>query len=169
MPSHCRLFIALPIPSSIAKAIAHWQNQQQLPQAKPVAPDKLHLTLAFLGVVSPEQEAFVTQKMDAISALPWRQELHEAGYFSKPQIGYLSPTVPAKPLVTLNRAIWQQLSPMGFGRHYEEFKPHVSVFRQLTHPPQHLTPLPALSWEVDRFALYESTQGLYQIRNQWIF
>lgn len=45
-----RLFVAAPLPSSVRLAVSAWQNtlKQELPFAKWVHPDDLHITLHFL-------------------------------------------------------------------------------------------------------------------------
>ena len=46
--STLRLFFALPCPPEQATAICRWRDEQAL-QGRPVPPQNLHLTLAFLG------------------------------------------------------------------------------------------------------------------------
>ena len=50
-----RLFVALDLPGEVRKGIVEWQGSFEDPALRPVRPENLHMTLAFLGY-RPEKE-----------------------------------------------------------------------------------------------------------------
>jgi 2'-5' RNA ligase len=70
---HVRLFIALDLPEEMREGIAVWGGEALVdPALRPVAPESLHITLAFLGH-RPEQEVERVAAVVADSAgpAPW--------------------------------------------------------------------------------------------------
>jgi 2'-5' RNA ligase len=68
-----RLFVALDLPRGIRAEVGRWgQEQLRDPGLRPVAPESLHLTLAFLGY-RPEKEidAIATAVRESIGPAPW--------------------------------------------------------------------------------------------------
>ncbi len=59
-----RLFVAIPIPAGIAAALAH-SLPDDVPALRRVAPELLHLTLAFIGWIDEERLGAVTSAVEA--------------------------------------------------------------------------------------------------------
>jgi|SRR3954451_13086874 len=127
-----RLFAALDLPAEVRDAIAGWGNEALSdPALRPVAPEALHITLAFLGYrAEKDVEAIAEAVREGAGPAPWlelrdpeqRPPRGRARLFALPAI---SPGAEA-----LQAGLAQRLSEAGF---YEPekrpFWPHVTVAR----------------------------------------
>lgn len=127
-----RLFVALDLPEETRKGLVAWGREALTdPALRPVAPDSLHVTLAFLGY-RPEKEieAIASTVRESVAPAPWvelrdpeqRPPRGRARLYALPVI---SPGAEA-----LQSGLEQRLVEAGF---YEPekrpFWPHVTVAR----------------------------------------
>ncbi|PKP70965.1 MAG: RNA 2',3'-cyclic phosphodiesterase [Alphaproteobacteria bacterium HGW-Alphaproteobacteria-4] len=123
-----RSFLALPLPPGVTRPLA--ALVAGLPFARPVPPENMHLTLAFLG---ERREAEVVAAHEAIATLD-AQALpialcgldvfggrHPAGL----HIGVADPA----PLVALHRRVLARLNGAGVILPRERYTPHVTLLR----------------------------------------
>jgi 2'-5' RNA ligase len=127
-----RLFVALDLPDELREAIAAWGGEALAdPALRPVAPESLHITLAFLGYRPEEEiEAIAAVVREDAGPAPWVELLDpvqrpprgKARLYALPA---LSPGAEA-----LQEGLAQGLAEAGF---YEPekrpFWPHVTVAR----------------------------------------
>lgn len=127
-----RLFVALDLPEEIRSGLAEWESGQLAdPALRPVAPESLHVTLAFLGSRPQEEvEAIAAAVRESAGPAPWiellepvqRPERGRARIYALP---VLSPGTEA-----IQAVLQQELVAGGF---YEPekrpFWPHVTVAR----------------------------------------
>jgi RNA 2',3'-cyclic 3'-phosphodiesterase len=132
-----RSFIAIEIPAAIQKAIA--ENTASIKNALPkplirwVAPQNVHLTLKFLGDVSPANlnRLAETLKGEAASHEPFSISVGGLGAFPNPRrarvlwIGLDAP--PA--LATLQRGVDAAALQLGYPREERPFSPHLTIGR----------------------------------------
>lgn len=128
-----RLFVAIPLPRDVAGEAA--SIVPPLPGARPVAPELMHLTLAFLGQVGEERVADVTASARAAAGTmgPFPVELRSVGRFpehGRPSVVWLgtSPKA-ADAIVRLGASVRAELL-----RHQVPFDPkplraHVTLAR----------------------------------------
>jgi 2'-5' RNA ligase len=132
-----RIFIAVEIPTGIQKAIA--QSTAPLKEALPgrlvrwVAPQNVHLTLKFLGDVSPPNVERLAEalKGEAASHAPFPMSVDGLGTFPNPRrarviwIGLEAP--PA--LDVLRHAVEAAVARLGYAPEDRPFSPHLTIGR----------------------------------------
>ncbi|MCF4009326.1 RNA 2',3'-cyclic phosphodiesterase [Rheinheimera sp. UJ63] len=160
-----RLFFALQFSPAQQQAILTYQQQliAQYPDARIVTADNFHLTLFFLGQVDGEQEPFLLSAAKTIAPIDITLTFDKLGYFAKPKIAYLAPSVIPEPLLQLQQQITQLCQQQGFEVQHPEFKPHITLLRKVDHEGLLPACLP-LELKIDRFALFHSTQIAGQLR-----
>ncbi len=154
---NARLFLALwPEPGLQAALLAYRDGWRWNTQASLVRPEKLHLTLHFIGDVPRHRLELLTKGL----AVPFRPfEL----IFGRPAlwrhgIAVLQPeTIPAG-LLQLHDMLGQALQRLELPREkLEDFRPHITLARRAlgAAPPAEA---PMLHWPVLGYALVESIQ-----------
>ena len=151
-PAH-KLFFALWPDAAARQAMA---CLQQPLRGRLIPPEKLHLTMAFLG----------QQPADALPAL--RAILHDAqvpplsleidcyGYFRRPRIAWAGMRAPPPALLAAQADLMARLETAGFSAAtHGEFKPHVTLAREAPDAPAEF-PGPAFVWRVAGLSLVES-------------
>ena len=138
-----RVFIALELPEEIKKQIAKLQKQLQRAGAKAtwVKPEIIHLTLAFLGSVTPNQLEIIHKVLDEITPKLIKLELNQLGCFPYPEkarIIFLDLQGDSKELNQLTNLIRQNLKNQKVWFDDKPFKAHLTLGRlrkqtNLTH------------------------------------
>lgn len=114
----------------------------------------LHLTLAFLGEITPAELARA-RRVPPIAVAPFTIELDRLGFWSRNQILWLGPSAPPAPLIELERALWAGLVAQRFERPAGRFRPHLTLARRARAAH---APIEAVRWNVARLTLFESRQ-----------
>ncbi len=127
-----RLFIALPLPPEIAASAA--ALLPPLRSLRPVKPDLLHLTLAFIGRVPAEQLDLVIRatREAAAEGKPFAATLATAGRFpltGRPHVVWLGLTDGASESASLAAAVRAALARQGIPFDAKPFRPHVTLAR----------------------------------------
>jgi RNA 2',3'-cyclic 3'-phosphodiesterase len=144
-PATVRLFLALwPEPTTRA-AIAEWQRSWQWPpEAALVAPERLHLTLHFLGNVPaqqlPQLAAGLQVGFEALALPLERSEVWPHG------VAVLRPEHTPTALKRLHAALGDALTGLGLPAEDRPFRAHVTLARRASGavPP---ASGPGLCWE----------------------
>ena len=163
-----RLFVALDLPGEARELIAAWQARQTEPRLRPVAPEALHVTVAFLGEQPPDS----IPEIDSVIA-------EAADGVEEPLLGRLEPAPIALPKRGPRVVALEIVSPaaealvaavsgslVGRGLYQPERRrwlPHATAFRireagRDLRPPE-LTPLEtieAVELSFERLCLYRS-------------
>jgi RNA 2',3'-cyclic 3'-phosphodiesterase len=155
-----RLFIALwpsePVHSALAAAQQRWSWP---PHAALVRPDKLHVTLHFLGNVAQDRIDELRAAIDIASPLfelrPHAQAVWRGG------IAVLETDAP-EPLMALHAALGKALAGIGLAVETRPYRPHVTLARhaQGALPPSALQPF---IWPVHGHVLVRSAGGDYTV------
>lgn len=127
-----RLFIALPLPPDIAASAA--ALLPQLPGLRPVKPDLLHLTLAFIGRVPDEQldRVIAATREAATIQKPFAATLATSGRFpltGRPHVVWLGLTDGAAESERLAAAVRAALARHAIPFDGKPFRPHVTLAR----------------------------------------
>jgi 2'-5' RNA ligase len=157
-----RLFVALDLPAAVRTALAGWADEAAPPAVRRVAPDNLHVTLAFLGSRDAD-EAAAAGRLLGDHARPLAA-LHTAGALWLPprRPGVLSVALRADDgLSALQSELAAALErAIGFEPEARPFKPHVTVGRVTrgtrVDPRRELVAPPALSFVPPALTLYRS-------------
>lgn len=152
-PTDARVFIALRPPAAVRAALRRYQQDCRWPQgAAPVAPDKLHVTLHFLGNVPR------TRLRDLLPALqvtcsPFRLSLDAVSLWPG-GIATLTGRMPPE-LQALRARLAERLEALGLAVDVREYKLHLSLARRAGGLDWSQA-VPDFSWYATRYVLFES-------------
>lgn len=137
-----RTFIAIEVPQTI-QVLIHQQQQwleTRLAAARQggcitwTPPEKVHLTLRFLGETTDPQRQILTQTLVnlATQQTPFFLSIHEVGCFPQvrtPNIIWLGLQAAAEGLFPLQQQIEQLVQAAGFAAETKPFTPHLTIGR----------------------------------------
>jgi 2'-5' RNA ligase len=136
-----RLFFALDIQKQDKKAIVQWSKQQLgtiLQNSKPVTENNLHITLAFLGNVSIEQQLFFIQlcnnkflPSNSASNTIFKLSLNQIALFKKPKVLYLGFNQFPIYLLGLAELLSKRAKEKEIFQEARPYCPHVSIARKV--------------------------------------
>ncbi len=161
-PHFPRLFYALWPDAATRAALAAWQADLA---GKPTRPEKLHLTLAFLGQRPASELPALQALLEQLPAHAMHLEFDHVSHFPRLAIAWAGLARPAPPLLALRAACMQALARQALAPRFEHdrFTPHVTLARQAPPPPAAIRP--AIAWQADELVLVESlkSSGDYRI------
>jgi 2'-5' RNA ligase len=136
-PEEIRSFIAVLLPDGAKHALAALQDKLRSGSKAPVRwvdPRNIHLTLKFLGNISPGMVGRITSGMQAAArdARPLRIKVKGLGAFpstNKVNIIWVGLAGDIEELALLQKRIDTQLSPLGFKSEDRPFTPHLTIAR----------------------------------------
>ena len=148
-----RLFFALWPPGKTAHALSQWAHAVHKETGGSLtAPEKIHLTLAFLGEADPDRAHNVAQRVQGRRhALP----IDEARYWKHNKIVWAGPAAMPSQLGDLVKRLHAALRDQSFVLEDRPFAAHITLLRK-ARPPQALPPLPVLEWPVSEYLLVRS-------------
>ncbi len=138
MTEDIRAFIAIELPEEIKTKLTEIQDflksKSGRSPAKWVAPGSIHLTLKFLGGISPDSVAGVTGAMEeaAIGTSPFRLGLKGLGVFPNPrrvQVVWAGLTGDVAALTQLQKDLDTALAALGFAPESRSFTAHLTLAR----------------------------------------
>lgn len=132
-----RLFFALNFSPEVTKAIQQIQRSLRAyaPNALYPGPENLHLTLAFLGEVSPSQGEKARTVLKNLRPIPMTLNFSHLGKFHQrgKELWWLGAD-PCPQLFQLREDLVSQLKQFGFLLDPKPFKPHVTLARKVEFP-----------------------------------
>ncbi len=135
-----------------------------------VHPDNLHLTLSFLGQVTPQQLPCIEEVAEQVAVARFQLTFDRLGYFPGPRVVWLGCTSCPPQLQQLTSALNGQVRQCGIATEERALIPHVTLLRKSTRAPGQLEVLPQL-WDVDAFHLVESANlaegARYRVLRSW--
>lgn len=158
-----RLFVAIPIPDSVASAM--FLIQSGVPGAKWQTREQLHITLRFIGEADGREASDIDDALAAISASRFSISLKGVGAFGgkNPHSLWAGMSDPA-PVNHLNRKVETALQRIGVAADERKFQPHVTLARLRGASPSRVMDwltdhalYNSPAFEVSDFALYSST------------
>jgi 2'-5' RNA ligase len=151
-PGH-KLFFALWPDEATRQALV---RLQQPVRGRLIPPDKLHLTMAFLGQQPPEALPVLLGILQAMPVPPMRLEIDCYGYFTRPRIAWAGMRTPPAPLLAVQAGLMARLEAAGFSAAtHGEFRPHITLAREANEAPGEFYAAP-VGWDVEGLALVES-------------
>ncbi|WP_299080264.1 RNA 2',3'-cyclic phosphodiesterase [uncultured Paraglaciecola sp.] len=167
-----RAFFGLSPDIKTTLEIEAWRSKAFPDFAAPVPGANFHVTLAFLGQVSPTQLDALCENVDAMPEVQaFDVSLNHVGYWAKPKALWLGShhTHPAhQQLVT---HITHSCKMAGLQLTQREYIAHLTLARKCTVNPPAALIEPQFSWHNTEFHLYESVSGkqgvTYPIRHSW--
>lgn len=124
-----RLFIAIDLPGKAKETIEKIKLELKgLKGIKPVATENIHLTLKFLGEVSPNKAKEITEALKQVKFKPFKIAISKMGVFpneQKAQVLWID-AEPAEPLIEIKRQIDAALPRF---KDDHPFKNHITFVR----------------------------------------
>ena len=132
-----RSFIAVELSEEVRSALHRLQAELTLPQysfVKCVAPESIHVTLKFLGNISPQKVAEITRVMEQASqgVSPFQLQIIDVGAFPnmrQPRVLWVGIKGELDKLTAWQKRIDDGLVPLGFGKETRPFTPHLTLAR----------------------------------------
>lgn len=171
-PAAARLFFALWPDAGVRDAILAVRQGFNAEAARPLHPDDLHLTLAFLGSQPPDKLPCIESVGAAVRATAPVICLDRLGGWAGPRVSWLgAPSSPA--LTALVDQLWQGVARCGLSREPRAFCPHVTLHRKIRAIPERRLSAPIV-WHPSSFVLAESVPAAgagprYRVRRRWPF
>jgi RNA 2',3'-cyclic 3'-phosphodiesterase len=140
-----RLFIALDIPPEIRKRLEEYMERARsyAPEARWARPEGLHVTLKFVGPVSPEMLQQIRRALPAVKTASFDVKFESIGFFpnaKSPRV-FWAGVNGGEALPQLAGAIDAALGRLGITREEKPYHPHLTLARSSTHPLRELAPL----------------------------
>ncbi|MFZ6049452.1 RNA 2',3'-cyclic phosphodiesterase [Pseudomonas sp. CR3202] len=162
-----RLFFAIPCCPQLARDIADWRVRNPI-DGKPVAPENLHLTLAFLGTQPRGQVEPLAALAASLTPAAFTLHLDRLARW-KNGLLHLAPSKVPGALLDLERELRERLLAAGYSVETRPFKPHLTLARHCPRLPASTTP--TFDWPATEFALYASENTIkgthYHALAQW--
>ncbi len=161
-----RAFVAIDMPDAVRTALEN--VQEQMPVGRPVDPDQMHLTLAFLGEQPGDLIQAAHEALESIRFPAFEMQLSGLGTFGnrEPTVLWAGVRDPLQ-VKALHDKVMPALHGAGLLLERKRFRPHVTLARfDRSGPPEHEKLARFLSrWEsfpsptflVEDFALWRST------------
>lgn len=162
-----RLFFAIPCCPQLARDIAEWRAQHPL-DGKPVAPENLHMTLAFLGSQPRGQVEALETLANGLEPFGFTLHLDRLARW-KNGLLHLAPSKVPQALFDLERDLRERLLASGYELESRPFKPHLTLARHCPKLPA--APTPTFDWPATEFSLFASENTIkgtrYRVLGQW--
>ena len=130
-----RLFFALFPDTGAAARLAGWACAVAPPGARLVAPERIHLTLAFLGSVDPATEAVLASAAAAACGPAVDVVVDRVGCWRRAGVLWAGCRRPPAALRALHARLQRGLAPLGFAPDPRPFAPHLTLARRVSAPP----------------------------------
>ena len=162
-----RLFFALwPDDAARDRLAMHAVRLATQLAGKPVPPEKIHLTLTFLGEVAEEDRAQGVAA--AIRSATFEACFDRVGTFRGAKVAWAGSSRPAAAMIELQSALESSLRAAGFDLEERPFRPHMTLVRRIsrTLAPE---PIEPIAWTAREFSLVRSdtSTGRYERMDDW--
>ncbi len=140
--------------------------------ARATHPLDLHLTLRFLGPMSAEALAGAERAADMLAAGPVPVRIDRVGHFARSRVIWCGPASPSPDLLHLADRLEQALQDQGVAPETRPFRPHITLARQVGHPPPRAAVhwRDPVEWTARELTLAAGRQGQvprYVLRRRW--
>ena len=159
-----RLFIAIDLPEQVKEAVAAIAGD--LPGARRVPREQIHLTLRFIGEVDEGMFLAIKGVLSAVRSAPFSLTLKGVGHFPPgrhPRVLWVG-MEESEPLRELQKMVELALIGAGVAAEERGFSPHITIARLKETPPARVAMLEekhqlfvAGPFPVGEFYLYSST------------
>jgi 2'-5' RNA ligase len=167
-----RAFLGLSPDVKTKLAIEAWRNKAFPHFEAPVPATNFHVTLAFLGLISPKQLDALCDHINQMAEVnTFDISLNQAGYWSKPKALWLGCKDTQNEHLQLVKSLVQIANSIGLQLPKQDYVAHLTLARKCTFNPPAPLIEPSFSWRNQEFHLYESVSGKkgvsYHIRHTW--
>ena len=153
-----RWFFGLWPDPATARALAA-QARPLIPYgARPAHPLDLHLTLHFLGGLTPERVQAAHLAADAVWTQPFALRMDQAGSFPRARVLWCAPSRAPATLFALVARLESALAAQGFAPEARPFRAHLTLARKFRGPAT-LDFGPPVDWAASEFVLARGRDG----------
>ncbi len=135
-----------------------------------VAPENIHLTLAFLGSIDASFRECAERTASAVCQEPFTLVLEQMGCWPKSGILWVGPGATPEPLLRLVQVLTSGLGECGYQAEQRPHATHLTLARKV-HPCQPSHSIERHPWVINQFHLVQSrTQAdgaRYEILRSW--
>jgi len=153
-----RWFFGLWPDPATAHALAAQARPLIPPGARPAHPLDLHLTLHFLGELTPERVQAAHLAADAVRAQPFALRMDQAGSFPRARVLWCAPRQTPAALFDLVARLESALAAQGFAPEARALRAHLTLARKFRGPAA-LEWGPPVDWEAQAFVLAHGRDG----------
>ncbi len=136
---------------------------------RPVDPEKLHMTVAFLGDVVDTQIAAVCACMDRLPIPRTNLSIDRLGFWPRNGIVWAGSRTPDPALQECASDLRERLARLGFRVERRPFSPHVTLLRRAKKRPR--VAAPRIDWPVSGLVLARSrllpSGSEYEVVRRW--
>ncbi|HTN50294.1 MAG TPA: RNA 2',3'-cyclic phosphodiesterase [Burkholderiaceae bacterium] len=129
----------------------------QLPQARPMQPRNLHLTLAFIGSLDEAAALRVADAAAEFASECFEWNIDALGWFGRARVAWASGAINPQMGAAVARAR-TCLDRLGIEYDRKPFVPHVTLFRNVRRFPCSGPLAPPLPWRTAMVALYAAAR-----------
>jgi RNA 2',3'-cyclic 3'-phosphodiesterase len=167
-PARHRVFFALWPDAATRSALSRaTRDAVQASGGRPIAKDRLHLTVTFLGELTVEG-LDVARQVPPIEVGGFEMTLDALGIWPESKILWLAPSSPPDALGELEANMWDALAERGIRHEERTYRPHVTLARRARPVDAVVVPV---RWVVEDLALVESFPAgrnvHYEVLERW--
>ena len=159
-----RAFIAVELPSEIRENIAvAGSSLQGAGKIMPVAPHNMHITLKFLGEITPAQIEVIKTELAKVQGEPFLLKAAKVSAFGRPPRVVKAEISDGAKCAALASQIENLLAAKGFSREEKKFSPHITIARVKEFSPALVPKIASLKetefgeCTIDKIVLKQST------------
>lgn len=166
-----RLFFALWPDPEVRVRLQRLTRGLQPQRGRPVAADKLHVTLAFLGSVDGAIRECLEHAADGVRRAPFSLHLDRLGHWSRPQVLWLGCSETPPELLGLVADLAAAMRSCDREPETRPYHAHLTLARKVRRVrlPEAVEPV---DWPVERFVLVQSDTlpegAVYQVLRSWL-
>lgn len=164
-----RLFFALWPDEDAARALAGLsESLAARAEGKPVPPEKIHLTLAFLGEVAPVRADAARRAAATVRTRAFELVLDQVGSFRSARVAWAGCAHAPPGLAALQGFLATALRERDFVLEERPFAPHLTLVRKAAKAIAR-APLPPIVWPARELTLVRSETGTgrYMVTDTW--
>jgi 2'-5' RNA ligase len=135
-------------------------------EGRKIPPERLHLTLLFLGEVPADAEKRLIAAAGRVEGRAFDVILDRAGCFFRSKVFWLGPQAVPRKLTELAEALHAAMAGVGLAPEHKELVPHVTCRRDIRHVIKPV-PVDPVIWQARSFALVDSVAGQYHVVSHW--
>jgi 2'-5' RNA ligase len=167
-----RLFYALwadaRLRRGVGRLVRSWRSSLS---CRWVVPDKLHVTLAFLGDMPIERMGDLYGIGESIAVPPFELEFDRLEIWKRAEVLCLIPSAMPEPLLLSVNRLHSALEQAGFSTEKRAFRPHLTLARGVRSLPDGGAGFPGVVFAPERWSLAESRPdehgAPYRVLRSW--
>jgi len=169
-PEKTRLFFALWPDEAVLAALQQAYQTLGIEEGKAVNPEKIHLTLLFLGNVPNDWIDDLIQMAQKLSLRPCKLVFNRLEHWVRPAVLCLTAEEVPAPLAELHEGLKKGVRKLGFKTEKRPFRPHLTLARKVRKRviARDIEPI---SWPVREFTLVAScldnNGSHYKVLDRW--